>query len=49
VGKSEGKRSQGRLRHRWEDNVKVGLRERGWDVVYQWGDLVNMVINLSVP
>jgi len=24
VGKPEGKRSLGRLRHRWEDNIKAG-------------------------
>jgi hypothetical protein len=29
VGKPEGKRSHGRPRHRWEDNTKMGLRERG--------------------
>jgi hypothetical protein len=27
VGKPEGKRSLGRLRHRWEDNIKMDLRE----------------------
>jgi len=34
VGKPEGKRPLGRLRHRWEDNIKMDLREvRGgrWD------------------
>jgi hypothetical protein len=30
VGKPEGKRSLGRPRHRW-DNIKIDLRERGWD------------------
>ena len=25
VGKPEGKRTQGRLRHRWEDNIKTNL------------------------
>jgi hypothetical protein len=27
VGKSEGKRQLIRCRHRWEDNIKMGLRE----------------------
>ena len=31
VGKSEGKRPLGRLRRRWEDNIKVDLREVGCD------------------
>jgi hypothetical protein len=29
VGKPEGKRPLGRPRHRWEDNIKVGLQEVG--------------------
>jgi hypothetical protein len=29
VGKSDGKRSLGRPRHRWEDNIKMDLMERG--------------------
>jgi hypothetical protein len=29
VGKPEGKRSRGRSRHRWEDNI-MNLREVGW-------------------
>jgi hypothetical protein len=27
VGKSVGKRSLERPRHKWEDNIKLGLRE----------------------
>jgi hypothetical protein len=27
VGTSEGRRPLGRLRHRWEDNIKMGLNE----------------------
>ena len=27
VGKPEGKRPLGRPRHRWEDNIKMGLQE----------------------
>jgi hypothetical protein len=29
VGKPEGKRPLGRLRRRWEDNIKMELRETG--------------------
>jgi hypothetical protein len=29
VGKPEGKRSLGRPRHRWEDNIKMDLKEVG--------------------
>jgi hypothetical protein len=32
VGNSEGKRPLGRPRHRWEDNTKMDLKERG-----MWG------------
>jgi hypothetical protein len=31
VGKPEGKRPQGRPRRRWVDNIKMDLREIGWD------------------
>jgi hypothetical protein len=30
VGKSEGKRELGRQRHRWEDEIRMDLREVGW-------------------
>jgi hypothetical protein len=33
VGKPEGKRSLGRPRHRWENNVGMYLREIRWEVV----------------
>jgi hypothetical protein len=33
VGTSEGKRSLGRLKHRWEDNIKMNLREIGCEIV----------------
>jgi hypothetical protein len=29
VGKPEGKRALGRLRRRWEDNIKMNLKEVG--------------------
>jgi hypothetical protein len=58
VGKPEGKRPLGRRRRRWVDNIKMDLREIGWDAV-DWMDmaqdrdqcraLVNMVLNLRVP
>jgi hypothetical protein len=31
--KPEGKRPLGRPRHRWVDNIKIDLREIGWDGV----------------
>jgi hypothetical protein len=37
VGKPEGTRPLGRPRHRWVDNIKMDLREIGWDVV-DWVD-----------
>jgi hypothetical protein len=30
LGNPEGKRPLGRLRRRWVDNIKMGLREMGW-------------------
>jgi hypothetical protein len=33
VGKPEGKRQLGRLRHRWEDNIKIGRKKVGWEGV----------------
>jgi hypothetical protein len=57
VGKPEGKRQLGRLRRRWEDNIKMDLREIGcggmdWiDLAQdrdQWRALVNAVMNLRV-
>jgi hypothetical protein len=32
VGKPEGKRPLGRPRRRWVDNIKIELREIGWDL-----------------
>jgi hypothetical protein len=31
VGNPEGKRSLGRPRHRWVDNINTDLREIRWD------------------
>jgi hypothetical protein len=58
VGMPEGRRPLGRHRRRWEDNIKMDLREIGIWVVYwihwaqdrdRWRTLVNTVINLRVP
>ena len=58
VGKPEGKRSIGRPRHMWEDNIKTDLQEVGcggmdWIELAQerdrWRALVNAVMNLRVP
>jgi hypothetical protein len=55
VGKPEGKRTLGRLRRRWEDNIKVEVRETGfWSMDWihfgqnreKWHALLNMVMNL---
>jgi len=44
----EGKRSWGRPRHRWEDNIKLDLRWGEEDRV-QWRAFVNTLMNLLVP
>jgi hypothetical protein len=31
VGRLKGKRPPGRLRHRWEDGIKMDLREIAWE------------------
>jgi hypothetical protein len=58
VGKPEGKRPLGIPRRRWVDNIKMDLREIGWDGVDwnelaqdrdQWRALVNTVMNPRVP
>jgi hypothetical protein len=38
VGKPEGKRPPGRPRRRWEENIKINLRETGRDSM-DWIDL----------
>jgi hypothetical protein len=57
VGRSEGKRPLERPRCRWEDVIKMDLREIGWGSVKwiylaqdrdHWRGLVNTVMNLRV-
>jgi len=54
---SKGKRPIGRSTHRWEGNIRMDLREIGWEVVEwyhlaqdrdQWRAVVNTVMNLWV-
>jgi hypothetical protein len=58
LGRPEGRRPLGRLRRRWEDNIKMDLGEMGFgDVDWihlaqdrdRWRALVNMAMNLRVP
>jgi hypothetical protein len=58
VGKPVGKRPLRSSRRRWVDNIKIDLREIGWDgrdwiELAQdrdhWRALVNTVMNLWVP
>jgi hypothetical protein len=58
VGRPEGKTPLVRPTSRWEDNIKMDLREIGFDGAnwillaldrVQWRALVNTVMNLWVP
>ena len=58
VGRPEGKRPLGRPRRRWEDNIKMDLREVGYDDRDwinlaqdrdQWRAYVRAAMNLRVP
>jgi hypothetical protein len=44
VGKLEGKRPLGGPMRRWEDNIRMDLREIGWEVV-DWVHLAQAVVN----
>jgi hypothetical protein len=57
MGKPDGKRPLGRTRRRWEDNIKMDLKEVGWGGMDwnelaqdrdRWRALVNAVMNLRV-
>jgi hypothetical protein len=56
VGKLEEKRTLGRSRRRWEDGIKIDLREICWGVDwirlaqdrYRWRAVVSAVMNLRV-
>jgi hypothetical protein len=53
----ELKRPLGKPRRRWEDNIRMDIREIGWVMDWinlaqnrdQWRALVNTVMNLRVP
>jgi hypothetical protein len=58
VGRAEGRRPLGRPRRRWEDNIKMGLREIWFEDVdwIHWAQdrdrrraLVNTVMNFRIP
>jgi hypothetical protein len=58
VGKPEGKRPLGRPRRWWVNNIKINLREIGWDGMDwidlsqdkdRWRALTNRVMNFRVP
>jgi hypothetical protein len=58
VGNPEGKRPLGRPKRKWVDNIKMDVREIGWDGmdwIYlaqdgdQWRALVNAVMNARAP
>jgi hypothetical protein len=58
VGKHKGKRPLGRPMHRWEDNIKIDLRDGGisgmnWIRLAQdrvwWQTFVNMILNVWIP
>jgi hypothetical protein len=57
MGKPEGKTTLGRPMRRWEDGIRMDLRETGWGSVEwthlvqdrdRWGAVVNTVMNLRV-
>jgi hypothetical protein len=57
MGKPEGERTLGRPRCKWEDGIRMDLREIGWGSIDwiqlaqdrdQWRALVNTVMNLRV-
>jgi len=53
VGKTEGKKPLGRRRCRWEDNIKMDIKEIDWIDTAQdrdkWRALAYAVTSLTVP
>jgi hypothetical protein len=58
VGKIEEKRQLGRLRHRWEENIRMDLGGKWWEGVDwihlaqdrdQWQAVSNTVMDFRVP
>jgi hypothetical protein len=58
MGKPKGKRPLGRPRRKWEDNIKMDIKEVGWGSIdwidlaqdrNRWRTLVNALMNLPVP
>jgi hypothetical protein len=58
LGRLEGKKLFGRCRNRWEDNIRMDVREIDWEIVHwmhlaqdrdQWRAFVNMIMKLHVP
>jgi hypothetical protein len=58
VGRPEGKRPLGRLRQRWEGNIKMDLQDVGWGVMDwidmgqdrgMWWAYVNVAMNIHFP
>jgi hypothetical protein len=58
VAKPEGKKTLGKTRRRWDDNIETNLKEIGWESV-EWihvardrgkcRALLNTVVNLQNP
>jgi hypothetical protein len=55
--KLEGKRPHGRPKHRWKDNIKIYLKEIGWERVdwinlaedkEKWQAVVKLAVNIRV-
>jgi hypothetical protein len=58
VGKGERRKTLGRCRHRWEDNIRMNFREIGWEGgdwthhpldKNQWRTLVDALMKVRVP
>jgi hypothetical protein len=58
MGNPEGKRQLARPRSRWVDNIRMDLREIGWNGMDwidlaqdrdHWKALANAILNLRVP